>query len=96
MTPIKEDNMSNITTEVKIARLQNLRAMERMMVAFGGKEGTIAWLNAMPADAAFANAGSVSHQTLQQIAEDNESYEKAVMAFARHMAPILHDMALGV
>lgn len=88
--------MSNITTEVKITRLQNLRAMERMMVAFGGKEGTIAWLNAMPADAAFASAGSVSHQTLQQVAGDNEAYEKAVIAFARHMAPILHDMALGV
>lgn len=88
--------MSNITTETKIARLQNLRAMERMMVAFGGKEGTIAWLTAMPADAAFASAGSVSHQTLQQIAEDNENYEKAVIAFARHMAPILHDMAMGV
>lgn len=88
--------MSNITTEVKISRLQNLRAMERLMVAFGGKEGTIAWLNAMPADAAFASAGSVSHQTLQQVAGDNEAYEKVVMAFARHMAPILHDMALGV
>lgn len=88
--------MSNITTEVKIARLQNLRAMERLMVTMGGKDGTIAWLHAMPADAAFANAGSVSHQTLQQIAEDNESYDKVVIAFARHMAPILHDMALGV
>lgn len=88
--------MSNITTEVKIARLQNLRAMERLMVTMGGKDGTLAWLNAMPADAAFANAGSVSNQTLQQIAEDNERYEKAVMTFARHMAPILHDMVLGV
>lgn len=88
--------MSNITTEVKIARLQNLRSMERLMVTMGGKEGTIAWLNTMPADAAFANAGSVSNQTLQQIAEDNESYDKVVIAFARHMAPILHDMALGV
>lgn len=88
--------MSNITTEVKINRLQNLRAMERLMVAFGGKEGTIAWLTAMPADAAFASAGSVSHQTLQQVAGENEAYEKVVIAFARHMAPILHDMALGV
>lgn len=88
--------MSNITTEVKITRLQNLRAMERLMVAFGKKDGTIAWLNAMPADAAFETAGYVSHKTMQQIAEDNDSYEKVVIAFSRHMAPILHDMALGV
>lgn len=88
--------MSNITTEVKVTRLQNLRAMERLMVALGGKDGTIAWLNAMPADAAFAAAGSVSHQTLQQVAENDEAYEKAVMAFARHMAPILHDMSVEV
>lgn len=88
--------MSNITTEVMITRLQKLRAMEHLMVAFGGKEGAIAWLNAMPTEATFTNAGSASNQTLQQVARDEEAYEKAVMAFARHMAPILHDMALGV
>lgn len=85
--------MSEINSEVKVNRLQTLKAMERVMITTGGKDGLIAWLNAMPEDAVLSAVGCVSHNTMVRVAEDDAAYRRAVRAFASHMAPVLTALA---
>lgn len=76
-----------------IERVQNLRAMERLVVNMGGKSAYIAWIKAMPDDVELQSIGSVGQESLKVIAENEQSYSAVVKAFATSMGPILIGMA---
>lgn len=82
-----------ITNPEKINRLQTLKAMERIMLSLGGKEGAIAWLNAMPEGVALSAAGGVTQESLMDVAGNDGDYKRAVKGFARCMGAALTRMA---
>ena len=86
-------NVETITSGEKINRMQAMKAMERLMITLGGKEGMMAWLAAMPQDAQISPSGGVSTETLMAIAGDQYSYDVVLRAFAKHMQPVLKGIA---
>ena len=78
--------MNNID---KSTRFSNLKAMERLMITMGGKEGLMDWMAAMPDDVTISPVGGVSNESLMAVAEDDTLYKAAEKAFALHMRPAL-------
>lgn len=74
-------------------RVQTMRAMERLMINLGGKDGYIKWLTALPETAGLSSIGVVGTEALRGIAEDDVEYKKLVQSFAAHMGPVLTAMA---
>ena len=90
------ENVETITISEKINRMQAIKAMERLMITMGGKEGLMALLDAMPQDAQISPSGGVSNETLMEVAGDQYSYDVALRAFAKHMLPVLNKIAEGI
>lgn len=91
--------MTNVNTKTnaeKINRLQNLRAMERLMITMGGKDGLMAWMAAMPDDVVLSSSGGVSAESMMDVANRDDAYQAAVQAFAAHMTPVLAAIAAEV
>lgn len=76
-----------------LERVQNLRAMERLVVNMGGKTAYIEWLKAMPEDVGLSSAGTVGQEALREIAENEQSYNNVLKTFAACMGPVLMGMA---
>lgn len=85
--------MNNID---KSTRFSNLKAMERLMITMGGKEGLMDWMAAMPDDVTISPVGGVSNESLMAVAEDDTLYKAAEKAFALHMGPVLKKIAAEV
>lgn len=81
--------MDQKTTSQRITRAQNLRAMQTLVITMGGVKGYGAWLEAMPEGATLSPGGGVEQSTMMDIAANDDSYNKAVKAFAKVMAPAL-------
>lgn len=73
-------------------RVQTMRAMERLMINMGGKDGYIKWLQALPETAGLSSIGIVGTEALRDIAENDADYNAVVQAFAAHMGPVLTSM----
>lgn len=86
-------NNAKKTNVDQSTRFTNLKAMERLMIAMGGKEGLMAWMAAMPEDVTISPLGGVSNESLMAVAASEDSYNAAVRAFAVHMAPMLTAIA---
>ena len=80
--------MDQKTTSQHITRAQNLRAMQTLVITMGGVKGYVAWLEAMP-EGATISTGGVEQSTMMDIAANDDSYNKAIKAFAKVMAPVL-------
>ena len=76
-----------------LERVQNLRAMERLMVNVGGKAAYIEWLKALPEDTGLSSVGTVGQEALREIAENEKSYNAVLKTFAACMGPVLIGMA---
>lgn len=87
------NNTNTVTLTVKIERVQHLRAMERLMIALDGKDGMMAWLNAMPDDVILGSNGFTGQKSLEGIAANDSDYNSIVHAFAEHMVPVLQKIA---
>lgn len=74
-------------------RVQTLRAMERLMINMGGKDGYIKWLMALPETANLSSIGVIGAEALRDIAENDEAYNKVIKEFAACMGPILMGIA---
>ena len=85
--------MNNID---KSTRFSNLKAMERLMITLGGKEGLIIWMAAMPDNVTISPVGGVSNESLMAVAEDDKLYKAAMKAFAEYMGPVLKKIASEV
>lgn len=85
--------MNNID---KSTRFSNLKAMERLMITMGGKEGLMDWMAAMPDNVTISPVGGVSNESLMAVAEDDKLYKAAEKAFALHMGPVLKKIASEV
>lgn len=81
--------MDQNTTSQNIMRAQNLRAMQTLIITMGGAKGYSAWLAAMPEDVTLSVGGGVEQSAMMNIAADDDSYNNAVKAFAKVMAPVL-------
>lgn len=73
-------------------RVQTMRAMERLMINLGGKDGYIKWLMALPEGASLTSIGVIGAEALRDIAEHEEAYQRVVRSFATHMGPVLMGM----
>lgn len=82
-------NVVGVNPINQINRVQNLKAMERIMLAFDGKRGLMAWLDALPDDVILDQNGCVSKESLFAIATIEKDYIQVACAFAEHMAPVL-------
>lgn len=80
----------------KSTRFSNLKAMERLMITLGGKEGLLTWLAAMPEDINISPVGGVSNESMMAVAEDDTLYKHAVKVFAEYMGPVLKKIAAEV
>lgn len=76
----------------QIERVQNLRAMERLMINLGGKVAYIKWLEAMPEDADMSSIGVISQDALRNVAANEEKYANVLREFATYMGPVLMGM----
>lgn len=85
--------MNNID---KSTRFSNLKAMERLMITMGGKEGLMDWMAAMPDNVNISPVGGVSNESLMAVAEDDTLYKAAEKAFALHMRPVLQKIVTEV
>lgn len=93
--------MSNIAVNqargVEImSRMQMLTAMQTIVINLGGRDGMIAWLQALPDGVDMTRGAVVSNAGARTIAEDEAMYNGVVRAFARIMAPILDGMVSNV
>lgn len=77
----------------KSTRFANLKAMERLMITLGGKEGLMIWMAAMPEDVTISPVGGVSNESMMAVAEDDAQYKAAVKVFADYMGPVLKKIA---
>lgn len=73
-------------------RVQTMRAMERLMINLGGKNGYIKWLMALPEGAGLNSIGVIGTEALRDIAENEDAYQHVVRSFATHMGPVLTSM----
>lgn len=92
MTNITNQEKPRITSE-HIQRTQTIRAMERLMIALGGKHAFVVWLEAMPEDATLNGSGGLDGDTVNRIAMDDEQYNRVLRTFAGHMGPVLMAVA---
>lgn len=76
----------------RLSRTQIIKAMERLIIGLGGKHAFITWLEAMPEDMKFNNAGGLDQSTVMEIASNDDLYNKVLKAFANHMGPVLMGM----
>lgn len=96
--------MSNVTdyqeqarkNAEKVTRVQNLRAMERLIVGMGGRHAYIAWLQALPEDVKLNSSGGLDQAGMNSIAENEDAYNGVVRAFAQHVGPVLMAIASEV
>lgn len=79
--------------EEKVTRVQNLRAMERLIVGMGGRHAYIAWLQALPEDVKLNGSGGLDQEGMNSIAENEAVYNSVVHAFAQQMGPVLMALA---
>ena len=85
------ENRANEAT-ARVQRLQNLPAMERLVINMGGRKAYIKWLEAMPEGAEVTATGGMTHQTATEIAGDEYMYNTLVRVFAEVMRPVLAEM----
>lgn len=85
--------MNNID---KSTHFSNLKAMERLMITLGGKEGLMIWMAALPEDVTISPVGGVSNESLMAVAEDDKLYKAAMKAFAEYMGPVLQKIVTEV
>lgn len=77
----------------KSTRFANLKAMERLMITLGGKEGLMIWMAAMPEDVTISPVGGVSNESMMAVAEDDAQYKATMKVFADYMGPVLKKIA---
>ena len=79
-------------TNQKLTRAQNLRAMQTLVITMGGVKGYREWLAAMPEGTSLTPGGGVDQAALMVVAESDDAYNAAMMAFKAVMTPVLAAM----
>lgn len=87
------ETRTTINPAEKAQRSTTLMAMERLILALGGRIAYIKWLAVLPEDAELNGAGGLSQKSLIAIAENDEQYRKMVTAFAEYMLPTMEALA---
>lgn len=89
MTDAKDVREQALRNAEVAGRVQNLRAMERLVISLGGTLAYIRWLEALPEGAKLNAAGGMDQETASAIAGSDEAYGKALRSFAGQLGPVL-------